>query len=70
MSITLVMSADGILAVTASNWTVANAVWPSLALISADTEVTEGSGRTPPSAWSTRAITSGASIAREEWKTT
>ena len=40
-------SADGILAVMASNWTVANAVCPSLAIISGDTEVTEGSGRIP-----------------------
>ena len=55
MSITRWTSADGSLAVIASNWTVANAVCPSLARTSGDTEVTEGSVRIPPSAWSTRA---------------
>ena len=50
MSITRWTSAAGSLAVIASNWTVANAVCPSLARTSGDTEVTEGRVRIPPSA--------------------
>jgi hypothetical protein len=70
VAITALMSPTGILALMASNWTVASAVCPSRAVTSGETEVTDGRGWMAASARSIRAVTAGARIGAAEWNTT
>jgi hypothetical protein len=70
VAITALTSLAGILSLMASNWTVDSAVWPSVAVTSGETEVTDGSGRIAASASPIRAVTPGDRIGAEEWNTT